>query len=73
MNKTLWGSRIDSGAGALDIVMLDIPIGQEFTIDQIKNEVIRRSLLLRGAINEHLNRRRREGFVVKTTNGWKRV
>ena len=70
---TAWGSGVNCGAGALDIVVLDIPIGREFTADEIAAEVRRRGLEPRGAVREHLVNRQKKGFVVKTDNGWRRV
>ena len=70
---TSWGSGINTGAGSLDIVILDIPIGREFTEEEIAEEVRRRGLKERDAVYEHLYNRQEKGFVAKTDNGWKRV
>jgi hypothetical protein len=71
--KTPWGSGVNTGAGALDIVILNIPKGREFAEAEIAEEVRRRGLTVRGAVREHLDNRRKKGFVVKTPNGWRRV
>ena len=71
--KTAWGSGVTTGAGSLDIVILEIPIGREFTEDEIADEVRRRGLPERGAVREHLVNREKKGFVVKSANGWKRL
>lgn len=70
---TPWGSGVETGAGSLDIVMLDIPLGREFTAAEIIDEVRRRGLPERGAVREHLVNREHRGFISKTANGWKRI
>ena len=70
---TAWGSDVNSGAGSLDIVILAIPKGREFTPEELAAEGRRRSLPAPGAIREHLVNREKIGVVEKTPNGWKRI
>ncbi|HUY34242.1 MAG TPA: hypothetical protein VMV69_15960 [Pirellulales bacterium] len=70
---TVWGSDVNSGAGSLDIVILAIPKGREFTPEELAAEVRRRGLPERRAVREHLVNREKMGVVEKTPNGWKRI
>jgi hypothetical protein len=72
-DRTQYGSRSGTGAASLDTVILDFPLGREFTAAEAAAQVQRRRLPERGAIREHLRALRERGFLRRTGNGWVRL
>ena len=70
---TRYGSGIGTGAGSIDVVVMDIPVGREFTEAEVEAEVRRRGLPDRGAKGQHLRTLKERGYIRKTDNGWARV
>lgn len=68
--RTRYGSGEGTGAASLDIVIMEIPVGREFTETEVDDEVERRGLPRRGAAGQHLRALRDRGFIRKTDNGW---
>ena len=68
--RTRYGSGEGTGAASLDIVIMGIPLGREFTEAEVREEVLRRGLPERGAVKEHLRVLRGSGFIRKSDNGW---
>lgn len=68
-----YGSRVTTGAGALDLVIRDIPIGREFTEAEVIDEVRRRKLPERRAVYEHLYSLQKRGHVRRSAKGWQRL
>jgi repressor of nif and glnA expression len=71
--RTRYGSGPGTGAASLDMVILDIPLGREFTEAEVTDEVRRRGLPERGAVGQHLRALRERGFIRKSDNGWVRI
>jgi hypothetical protein len=68
-----YGSRMSTGAGAIDLVINAIPIGREFTEAEVVQEVRRRKLKERGGIYEHLYSLQKRGHIRRSANGWQRL
>lgn len=71
--KTPWGTVTDTGAGAIDTVMREFPLGREVTEFEIIAAIKRKGLKERNAIPEHMRTLTERGHVAKTDNGWKRI
>jgi len=71
--KTPWGTVADTGAGSIDIVMREFPLGREVSESEIVAAVRRKGLKERNAIPEHMGTLIKRGHVEKTDNGWKRI
>ena len=72
-NTTRYGSRVGTGGASLDIVVLEIPLGREFTEAEVVDEVRRRNLPERKAVYQHFTALRNRGFVRKSADGGVRV
>ena len=72
-NQTPYGSGEGTGAASVDLVVLEMPLGREFTEAEVEDEVRRRGLPERGAVYEHLRALRNRGFLRKTDTGWVRL
>lgn len=68
-----YGSRAGTGAASIDLVIREIPVGREFTVEEIEKAVRDQSLPERSAIREHLRSLAQRGHLAKTDNGWQRV
>ncbi len=66
--KTAFGSAADSGAGAIDTVLIEAD--RPLTETEIIAEVRRRKLKERGGVGSHLQSLRRRGCIVSTPAGW---
>ena len=73
LETTPWGGRIGKGTGSIEIVVRDIPLGREFTADEVDHEIARRGLQGRGATRRHLETLRDRGFIRRSDNGWVRI
>lgn len=71
--KTAWGTVVGTGAASIDTVVMDFPLGRQFTEDEIESEVRRRRLRERGAIRRHLETLRDRGYIQKRDSGWRRI
>ena len=72
-NKTRYGSGEGTGAASIDIVVMDMPLGREFTEAEVVDEVRRRKLQERKAVDKHLYALRNRGFIRRSDNGWVRI
>ena len=72
-STTRYGFREGTGAASLDTVIMGIPLGREFTVEEVDAEVRRRGLPARGAVREHFQALKNRGFIEKSENGWVRV
>jgi hypothetical protein len=71
--KTAWGTVVGTGAASIDAVVMDIPVGRQFTEDEVEAEIRRRGLPERGAIGRHLDTLQDRGYVQRRDGGWRRV
>ncbi len=73
---TIWGSRVNSGAGSLNVLIREYPVGSVFTIDELEKKIQQRRMKDRGAKEEHMLHLKKEGYVEKVrgvTRGWRRI
>lgn len=71
--RTVWGGSIGKGTGSIETVILDYPVGYEFTENQVRQEIKRQNLVNRGAIYQHLRTLSERGYIERTAYGWKRL
>ena len=73
--KTQWGTVENTGAGSMDIVIQSLPVGSEFTVEEIEFEIRARQLPTRGAMERHLDTLKKRGYVRKAgrVGAWKRI
>jgi hypothetical protein len=72
-NLSPYGCRIGTGAASLDLVIKVIPLEQEFTEEEVAEQVRRWGLTERGAVYEHLYSLQQRGHIRRTDAGWVRI
>ena len=70
-SKTGWGTVEGTAAASIDAVLMDA--NQRMKVAEIADEIRRRGLPERNAIERHLQTLRDRGVIDSKANGWGRV